>query len=109
MNNKITRIFRLVALYPGVFLIASLIISCAHYPVNSVLEQYSPDSGCRGKYMNIPANSEDITLLLAFSGGGTRADSFSYGLLEELRDTEVTIKGKKYRLLDEVEVISGVL
>ena len=52
--------------------------------------------------------SGEISLLLAFSGGGTRAAALSYGVLEELRDTEVVIKGQSRRLLDEVDAISSV-
>jgi NTE family protein len=51
---------------------------------------------------------EDL-VILAFSGGGTRAAAFSYGVLEALRDIEVTnSSGRKVRLLDEVDVITGV-
>ncbi len=53
-------------------------------------------------------DSEGITMVLAFSGGGTRASALSYGVMEELRDTTVLIKGKPVRLLDEVDVISAV-
>ena len=52
--------------------------------------------------------SGDIALLLAFSGGGTRAAALSYGVLRELRDTEVVIEGKRIRLLDQIDVISSV-
>ena len=42
-------------------------------------------------------------------GGGTRAAAFSYGVLEFLRKTEVVgPKGNKVRLLDEVNIITGV-
>ncbi len=47
-------------------------------------------------------------MCLAFSGGGTRAASFSYGLLEALRDTTYEVDGKPRRLLDEIDVISSV-
>jgi NTE family protein len=47
-------------------------------------------------------------VVLAFSGGGTRAAAFSYGALEELRRTEVVIDGRKTRLLDEVDIVTGV-
>jgi NTE family protein len=46
--------------------------------------------------------------MLSFSGGGTRAAAFSYGVLEALRDTTISIHGHKRRLLDEVDWISGV-
>jgi len=48
-------------------------------------------------------------VILAFSGGGTRAAAFSYGVLEFLRRTEVIgPKGNRIRLLDEVDIITGV-
>ena len=55
-----------------------------------------------------PGQSDDLLVFLAFSGGGTRAASFSYGVLEELARTEVTVGGSRRRLLDEVDVISAV-
>ena len=88
---------------------ATLFLSgCAHYPVNQPLKQVDPQSGYRGKYMGTPGNSEDLLLYLTFSGGGTRAAALSYGVLEELRITEVVLDGKKRRLLDEVDGISSV-
>ena len=32
---------------------------------------------------------DDITLVLAFSGGGSRAAALAYGVLQELRDTRI--------------------
>jgi NTE family protein len=58
--------------------------------------------------MGTPGNSENLLLYLTFSGGGTRAAALSYGVLEELRKTEVVIDGKKRRLLDEIDGISSV-
>ena len=50
---------------------------------------------------------DDITLVLAFSGGGSRAASLAYGVLLELRDTRIGANGDR-RLLDEVDAISAV-
>ena len=50
----------------------------------------------------------DIIFLLAFSGGGTRAATLSYGVLEELRDTYYPVDGEQVSLLDEVDRISSV-
>ena len=47
-------------------------------------------------------------MILARSGGGSRASALGYGVLEELRRTEVTLNGVKRHLLDEVDVISAV-
>lgn len=83
-------------------------MGCAHYTFNKPIQQVDPNSGYRGKYMATPGSSKELVLYLTFSGGGTRAAAFSYGLLEELRETEVTINGQTRRLLDEVDAISAV-
>ncbi len=51
---------------------------------------------------------DDLGLLVAFSGGGTRAAALSYGVMQELRDTRIGIGKHSERLLDEVDVISSV-
>ena len=50
----------------------------------------------------------EVALILAFSGGGTRAAALAYGVLEELRDTHIAIDGQPRRLLDETDIISSV-
>jgi len=50
----------------------------------------------------------DINLILAFSGGGTRAAALSYGVLKALRDTPIELEGQRKRLLDEVDWITSV-
>ena len=50
----------------------------------------------------------DHLIFLAFSGGGTRAAALSYGVLQELRDTQVDSRSHRARLLDEVDSISSV-
>ncbi len=59
------------------------------------------------KDMSAQSNN-DILLMLSFSGGGTRAAAFSYGVLEELRDTSYVLDDRRVRLLDEVDSISAV-
>lgn len=50
---------------------------------------------------------DDVTLVLAFSGGGSRAAALAYGVLLELRDTRIGADRDR-RLLDEVDAISAV-
>lgn len=52
--------------------------------------------------------ASDFVFILTFSGGGTRAAAMAYGVLEELRDTPVSIDGEQLRLLDQVTHISSV-
>ncbi|WP_235868873.1 patatin-like phospholipase family protein [Vibrio superstes] len=60
------------------------------------------------KVENFIHSNDEVTLVLSFSGGGTRAAALSYGVLEGLRDTHININGKDVRLLDEVDIISSV-
>ena len=92
-------------------LLALLLLAggCATRPINPPLKEVSLDSGytfqTRQKYFK----SQDNLVVLAFSGGGTRAAAFSYGVLEFLRRTEAIAKdGTKVRLLDAVSMITGV-
>jgi NTE family protein len=80
---------------------------CAHYPETPRLEQ-AGKPGYRLADTSRPGQSDDLLVILAISGGGTRAAALGYGVLEELRRTEVMVNGEKRRLLDEVDVISAV-
>ena len=99
---------RLLRVCAGLISVALLAAGCARYPDNEPLKQVDPQSGYRGKFMGLPGNAENMLFYLTFSGGGTRAAALSYGVLEELRRTEVTIEGRRRRLLDEVDRISSV-
>jgi len=57
---------------------------------------------------SIPTSGDDLLIGLAFSGGGTRAAAFSYGVLSELDRTEAGPGKQNASLLDRVDYISGV-
>ena len=91
-------------------LAAAVLAGCASRPINEPIAQVDPKAGYR-PYLLIPKrqNNDPHTLfVLSFSGGGTRAAAFSYGVLEELRRTEIVVDGQRRRLIDEVDVITGV-
>jgi NTE family protein len=79
-----------------------------HYPVNEPLSKYEPGYGYIPRNVVSADKSEELLLILSFSGGGTRAAAFSYGVLEELRATQVTLDGRERSLLSEVDLISAV-
>jgi NTE family protein len=82
---------------------------CATRPVNPPLAKVEPDAGYRLQTRQAHFKDQENLVVLAFSGGGTRAAAFSYGVLEFLRRTEVTgPRGNKVRLLDEVAVVTGI-
>ena len=86
-----------------------VLAGCATRPVNPPITQTNPSSGYRFETRQAHAKDKENLVVLAFSGGGTRAAAFSYGVLEFLRRTEVVgPKGNKVRLLDQVDVITGV-
>jgi len=92
------------------FLAAVALAGCASRQINEPIAQVDPRAGYR-PYLLIPKrpNNDPHTLfVLSFSGGGTRAAAFSYGVLEELRRTEVVFDGQRRRLIDEVDLITGV-
>ena len=104
---KLNSIFTMVC---AVTLLATLCVfagGCAHWPATPRLEQVGAP-GYRLAEVTRPGQSDDLLVVLAISGGGMRAAALGYGVLEELRRTEVMVNGVKRRLLDEVDVISAV-
>ena len=105
---KGNRIGRIMVLGTSCFML--LIFSgCAHYAIDDKpLAQWSPASNKEIGRMVAGNRSSEVLVLVAFSGGGTRAASFAYGVLQELAETEVmTAKGSR-TLLNEIDIISSV-
>jgi NTE family protein len=87
---------------------ALICISCAaQYPLNPKQESMQPPE-------RVPEPAGSQLLILAFSGGGTRAASLSYGTLEALRKIELPggsgpgSEGPPRTMLDEVSIIVSV-
>jgi NTE family protein len=110
MMKRISRkLFLLAAVALAVIFLIGL-TRRAHRPINPPLSQIQAASEERFEGMERWSRGEHEDLvILAFSGGGTRAAAFSYGVLEALRDIEITTaSGRKTRLLDEIDLITGV-
>ena len=94
-----------------ILLLATVLSGCASYGTisNKALEGDTPRSSVYSVQNTIDRTRPgEVTLILAFSGGGSRAAALAYGVLEELRDTRVELEGKPRRLLDEIDAISSV-
>jgi NTE family protein len=87
-------------------LVALASTGCSTYfLVNDPLEGWSRE-GYRAGRRWAPDRSQELLLILAFSGGGSRAAAFAYGALKELDATPVA--GGERSLLDEVDHLSAV-
>jgi len=88
---------------------ALLVAACASFtPGNPPLAKHEPDAGYRFERLEQGDNSDELFVIVTFSGGGTRAAALAYGVLEALRDTTIEWRGRRVALLDEVDVISSI-
>jgi len=96
----------LLGLVGVVLLFAS---GCATRPVNPPITEVDAAAGYRFTTHERAGTSKENLIILAFSGGGTRAAGFAYGVLEALRPMVVIgPKGNRGRLLDEIDLVTGV-
>jgi NTE family protein len=86
-----------------------LLSGCTSYGVinNPPISEISEDGYYWHEWAKTDHNS-NLTLMLSFSGGGTRAAALAYGVLQGLRDSTILIDGQPERLLDQIDVISSV-
>ena len=82
------------------------ISSCAHYQINQPLSDIHQNESYSFDTFSQPGEADETFVVLTFSGGGTRAAAFSFGVLEGLRETR--LPGTDKTLLDEVDLISTV-
>lgn len=111
---------------------AALLTACASYPSTKQLGTYDLKRGYRFEKLPLAPpdkarNSDELFVVLAFSGGGTRAAALSHGVLAQLREVKFRWDPVKKEpascatitpaqcasfgersLLDEVDVISTV-
>ena len=80
-----------------------------------VIENAPIDEAGHGKSYSIASyvalnrkQQNDLSIALAFSGGGSRAAAFSYGVLEALRQKRFKTGGESRRMIEAVDIISSV-
>jgi NTE family protein len=91
----------------GIPLLFQLTACTYHYPINQPIK--SIESVQQLSLEDKPdKRSDELLLILTFSGGGTRAAALAYGVLETLDEVQIVVNGQKRHLLDEVDAISSV-
>jgi NTE family protein len=107
MENPLFRNLRFIVLFA---LCLQLLSACASYGTisNQPITDAEPSARYAINHAVHSGRSNEVTMVLAFSGGGTRAAALAYGVLEAMRDTSVNLDGQSQRLLDEIDVISSV-
>ena len=99
--------------------LALLASACAHYPPTPPLDNIDPViQKSKQRSTLVRKNSDELLLILAFSGGGTRAAALSYGVLKALRGVQLPLVTETvnatasamlpHTILDEVDFISSV-
>jgi NTE family protein len=86
-----------------------VLASCASVPTREIALKQTVPLTAPVLAPGVDANSDKLFVVVTFSGGGKRAAAFSYGVLEALRDVNVTTPdGEQRKLLDEIDLISAV-
>jgi NTE family protein len=93
----------------GLVCLLLAISACVNFSaVDKSLENWTDEHQRLAGHQIEGDRSQELLVLLAFSGGGTRAAAFSYGVLKELAATKVMTEKGMRPLLDEIDVISSV-
>jgi NTE family protein len=101
----------LIFLRAGASALVVWLAGCASFevhnqPVNQPLAGNAADKLAASR--DNASGSDDLMVGLAFSGGGTRAAAFSFGVLSEIERTRVSSRAGSGSLLDRVNFVSGV-
>ena len=95
---------------PFLLLLAMLLAACGHieYQPLATIDRVNHARGYRLQHVFHEQQDDDLFLVLLFSGGGTRAAAFGYGVLEVLAATPITGHGKTASLLEKIDLVHGV-
>ena len=92
-----------------VFLMLAALAACGSFYENPKLDRFDPSTGYRfADLKKGDKNTDSLFVVVALSGGGTRAAALSYGVMDTLARTEIEWMGQRKSLLDEVDIISSV-
>jgi NTE family protein len=90
---------------------AALVVGCTQVVHNDPINQALTPAALQAEVQvtrGDPPNYEDTVIAVSFSGGGTRAAAFSYGVLQGFDDTRLPNRASSASLLDRIDFVSGV-
>ncbi len=102
--QRIVRAARVVAC-------AALLVGCAQAIHNEPINQPLTASAAQADLQlgrDVETYFDDMVIAVTFSGGGTRAAAFSFGVLQGFDDTHVQTAASNISLLDHIDFVSGV-
>lgn len=102
-------------LFSFAFMLAGLgLASCGGFglrnePINTALTENGGSDGDVSPSASLgQEDAAETAIGLSFSGGGTRASAFAFGVLKELANANVPRRSAPVSLIDHVSLISGV-
>ena len=107
-------VFSIISMYRLLLLLAVLGTSaCSNlqYQPIATIDHIDTTKGYRlqNALLNRDSEKEDNVIgIVMFSGGGTRAAAFGYGVLETLKKQQVKINGKSTNLLNTIDLVYGI-
>ena len=96
--------YRVIAPFAALLVVGG----CASLNNDPVNKPVSDINAAAAVGRNDPAYADDLLVGLSFSGGGTRAAAFSFGVLTEIDRTRVRSGQATVSLIDHLDFISGV-
>jgi NTE family protein len=108
--QRLVRAGRIVA-FAALVVGCTQILGCAQFihndPINARLTG-TPQQEAAELGVNTRPTFDDTVVAVTFSGGGTRAAAFSYGVLQGFDETRIDYGGRAMSLLDQLDFVSGV-
>ena len=102
----------MLSYWRGVTAAVMLVLAGCGHVTNLPINQPVSDihAGLRGGDLlrDAPGWSDEMMVGLAFSGGGMRAAAFSFGVLKELAQSNVALRGRQVPLIDHIDFVTGV-
>jgi NTE family protein len=107
MGKEMTMRKRLLKISDPVIIgLIMVLAGCANFSaVDKPIAKGTPYPPNRLSHQMENERSDDLLVLLGFSGGGTRAAAYAYGLLKALADTSIMTEHGQRSLLHEVDLL----